>query len=377
MNHERILLLFEHRENRHLLATWLAASYVAVEGDSAEALNQPFDLCIVDGVMLGRLLDAIRARKQSEHEVLLPVLLAFSRHEVGSGLRRIWEVVDEFISVPIEKSELAARVEMLLRARRFSRQNFELRRALETELAHAAQVQAALLPQGSPSLEGFELAAGCLPAREVGGDFYDWEEISPGILSFTLGDVCGKGMSAALLTATIRATLRAVSRQNGPAEALRLAHHALADDFERSGRFVTLFHGRLEVAKRQLLYADAGHGLVFLRRAEGRIEALQPGGMPLGAFADQEYPENTLDLRSGDTLLIFSDGLTESHQDEIAQPSVLAERLDQTRSATEMVERLLEIPRRMATLADDVTVMVLRCCDDHLADRRTASSPSP
>src|SRR5438105_1574822 len=361
MSRDRILLLLEHRGNRRLLAAWLDATYDAVEGDGAEALKQRFDLCIIDGLMLTRLLDAIRERKRAERDVLLPFLLAFSRHEVGTGLRRIAEIVDEFISIPIEKAELATRVEMLLRARRFSRQNFELRRVLEAEVAQAARVQAALLPQDSPSLEGFELSACCLPAREVSGDFYDWEETSPGVLSFTLGDVCGKGMSAALLMATIRATLRAVSRQNGPAAALELAQQALAVDFERSGRFVTLFHARLEVARRRLRYADAGHGHAFLRRAEGVIEQLQPGGMPLGAFAKQDYQEAVLDLRSGDTLVVFSDGLTESHHHAEARPRGLADRIGAMHGAAEMVERLLEAPRRIVALADDVTVMVL-CC---------------
>src|SRR5439155_11945641 len=161
------------------------------------------------------------------------------------------------------------------------------------ELERAAQVQAALLPADYPTLPGFELSARCLPAREVSGDFYDWEEISPGQLSLTLGDVCGKGMSAALLMATIRATLRGVSPQNNPAEALSLAQRALLLDFERNSRFVTLFHARLDAANRSLCYADAGHGHAFIRRTSGAVEELPALGMPLGAFADEDFEERT------------------------------------------------------------------------------------
>jgi sigma-B regulation protein RsbU (phosphoserine phosphatase) len=360
MTRDRILVLLEHRGNRRLLVELLEGSYEAVAGDSETALRSPFDLCITDGMMLARMFEAIRARRLSEQGVFLPILLATSGHDAQSGLRRVWENVDEFISVPIKKSELTTRVEMLLRARRLSRQNFELRRALEVELEHAARVQASLLPAQAPNLSGFEVAARCLPAREVGGDFYDWEETAPGTFSFTLGDVSGKGMPAALLMATIRGTLRAVSRQNGPAEALGLAQRALEIDFERAGRFVTLFHGRLDLRNADVRFVDAGHGHVFMRRADGSIESLQPRMMPFGAFLDEGFDEGVMNFSPGDALIVYSDGLTEIHHDSVLDSAGLAARIDHGASAQEMIDCLLELAPPSVARPDDLTVMVIR-----------------
>jgi len=110
----------------------------------------------------------------------------------------------------------------------------EMRRyQLQVELIYAAEIQARLLPRDYPSIPGFDIAAQCLPAKQVGGDFFDWQEVAPGVWSLTLGDVMGKGMASAMLMATVRATIRAVSH-NRPTEALRLAANALQSDLDHS-----------------------------------------------------------------------------------------------------------------------------------------------
>src|SRR5215831_8539695 len=198
----RILLLLAHRENRRLLADWLATRYQVVLPESERALEEPFDLGIVDGPALDRLGKWVQAFKKAAYPDLLPFLLVTHRQGVGMATRHLWESVDELIISPIEKAELQARVELLLRARQLSLENAALTRQLEAELARAGAVQAELLPRDAPALPGFELKAHCIPAREVGGDFYDWQEITPGVVTLTVGDVMGKGMSAALLMAT-------------------------------------------------------------------------------------------------------------------------------------------------------------------------------
>jgi sigma-B regulation protein RsbU (phosphoserine phosphatase) len=358
---DRVLLLVEHKGNRRLVAELLSLDKQVIVGESADALNEPFDLCILDSLALAKLWQAIGARKQLERPTFLPTLLLTPRHDVGVGTRRLWESVDELIVSPIEKGELRARVEILLRARRLSRENETLRRQLEAELERAAQVQTALLPETAPALAGFELAACCLPAREVGGDFYDWQAPDPSRLALTLGDVSGKGMPAALLMATIRASLRAVSRLNTPATALELVSHALAVDLERSGNFVTLFHAVLSVADRRLTYADAGHGYSFVRRRDGRVEEPATRGMPLGAFADAQYRDDTIELGEGDALVIHSDGLVDARRDRGLTAADFARGLDGTATARGMCERLLQIAAPPTKLPDDLTVVVLRC----------------
>src|SRR6185369_6491943 len=162
------------------------------------------------------------------------------------------------------------------------RESEERRCMLLAELTCAATVQANLLPRSKPELPGFEIAAQCVPAHQVGGDFYDWQEMATGTVTLTLGDVMGNGMAAAMLMATVRSAVHAVSRQNSPAAALQLAELALRPDLENSDSFVTIFHAQLNVADRTLIYVDCGHGHVFLRRCDGRVEELHPRGLPLG-----------------------------------------------------------------------------------------------
>lgn len=239
----------------------------------------------------------------------------------------------------------------------------ERRRQLEEELAQAARVQSGLLPSEVPVLSGFELAGRCLPAREVGGDFFDWHAPAPDELTLTLGDVMGKGMPAALLMATVRASLDAVARQAPPATAVEAVATALERDLERSGSFVTLFHARANAGTRCLEFVDAGHGHAFLRRADGRVERLEPRGLPLGILGGQSYEEGSTTLRPGDALVVYSDGVLDAYPGA-ATPADVAERLDGAASAGEILERLLALAPRQGALPDDFTVVVLRCREE-------------
>ena len=242
----------------------------------------------------------------------------------------------------------------------------EKRRQLEAELERAAQVQADLLPRTAPNLRGFELAARCIPAREVGGDFYDWQEPADGLLTVTLGDAMGKGMPAALLMATVRAALRSVARQNPPAAALEITSRALEGDLDRSGSFMTVFHARLDVTTRRLLYVDAGHGLGMIRRANGSIEELKPGGLPLGMFPDQKYQIGSIRMDKGDVLLVFSDGLLDAGPEPTMAPDRerLGRLISGATSAEEMVDRIMATTVTGAPPPDDLTVLVLRCTSE-------------
>ncbi len=358
---DRILLFFQNPGNRRLLADWLSKSYQVIQAESPLQLTEAFDLCIVDTLALSRYLNRIQRRKQDEQPTFLPVLLLTGRQDLGMSVQNLWQSVDELLISPVEKLELQARVEILLRARRLSRQNVLLRRQVEADLARAGKVQSALLPGTSLSLPGFELAARCIPTKEVGGDFYDWQEPVSGVLTLTLADVMGKGMAAALLMATVRASLRALALLNPPATALQLAQAALAADFERSGSFVTLFQAQLNVETRQMTYADAGHGHVFLRRADGTLEELSCRGLPLGVLAEERYEDGCVTFGEGDVMVLHSDGLVETHRDRVVTNEDIAAQLEGSQSAQDMVDRLVAMPKLEGPPPDDLTVVVLRC----------------
>lgn len=232
---------------------------------------------------------------------------------------------------------------------------------LQLELHYAAEIQAKLLPRSYPEIPGFELVARCLPAKQVGGDFYDWQEVSPTLFNVTLGDVMGKGMAAAMLMATARAALHAVTLYNGPGQALQLAEASLLPDLENSESFVTLFHGQLDAARKTLTFVDCGHGYVFLRRADGSVETLAPRGLPVGVQSGQVYQEGMVQFQKGDVLVLFSDGLIDANPQLELTNKILARNLAGLESAQEMVDRLVGLTGMPDPQPDDITVVVVRC----------------
>jgi PAS domain S-box-containing protein len=231
---------------------------------------------------------------------------------------------------------------------------------LQLELVYAAQIQAKLLPHGYPRIAGFDIAAKCLPAKQVGGDFFDWQEVCPGVWGFTLGDVMGKGMAAAMLMATVRASMRSVAH-NRPSEALRLAEQALKADLDNSESFVTLFHGQLNVADRSFIFVDCGHGFDFVRRADGTVRGLSPRGLPLGVPGQKVYEEGVISFDAGDTLVLYSDGLIDARPDLNLDSKLLAERINGAADAQEMVDRLMGLTEQDGPQPDDITVLVVHC----------------
>ena len=187
------------------------------------------------------------------------------------------------------------------------------RERIEQELRVARQIQQALLPEATPALEGWQLAAYYEPAREVGGDFYDFLELEDGLLGLVVGDATGKGMPAALMMATTRGMLRAVAQTlNSPGEVLARVNDALYPDVP-SAMFVTCFYAILDPASGRLRYANAGHDLPYvIRNGEGAHE-LRARGMPLGLMPEMGYEEKEAALREGDSVHFYSDGLVEAH----------------------------------------------------------------
>jgi phosphoserine phosphatase RsbU/P len=274
---------------------------------------------------------------------------------------------DDYLPKVSVAHELEAILERTVARQRLNRNHVAMRKqldekraVLEAELGQAARVQAELLPAALPQVHGFELAAMCIPAHEVGGDFYDWQQSAPGIFNVTLCDVMGKGMPAALLMATVRATLRAVVRDSPPGGAMRYVVSALAGDLNRSGSLVTMFLGQLDAERRTLRFVDAGHGHVFLQRASGEREALSPRGLPLGVLDDATYEEGEVRFEPGDALVLYSDGLIDAQPHLGLGPEQLSACVHGGESARVMVDRLLCLGAPPGAPADDLTVVVVR-----------------
>ena len=191
-------------------------------------------------------------------------------------------------------------------------QEIRERERVEQELQVARTIQQASLPKEVPTLEGWRIVPHYQPAREVGGDFYDFFELDDGQLGLVVGDATGKGVPAALVMSSARSMLRAVAQtSNSPGEVLRRANDPLVADIPPN-MFVTCFYAILEPESGRLSYANAGHDLPYVRHGSD-AEELRARGMPLGLMPGMNYEEKEIILQVGESALFYSDGLVEAH----------------------------------------------------------------
>jgi len=212
------------------------------------------------------------------------------------------------------EKRVAERTEQLKSAMAKQQQEAQERQRIEQELRVARVIQQTLLPKSLPALAGYDVAAYYQPARQVGGDFYDFFELEDGRLGIVVGDASGKGMPAALVMASTRSVLRAVAQRGGvvPGQALAEANEILYPDIP-SNMFVTCFYAILDPESGRLLYANAGHDLPYLRHRNGEAEELRARGMPLGLMPGMSYEEKEIMLEPRDSTLLYTDGLVEAH----------------------------------------------------------------
>ncbi|MCC7021319.1 MAG: PAS domain S-box protein [Thermomicrobiales bacterium] len=230
---------------------------------------------------------------------------------------------------------------------------------LEAEIQRAAKVQAQLLPQAAPDVPGYDFAGICLPARQVGGDFFDWVSTPDGRVRVSLGDVMGKGLPASLLTATARAALRSLAEAPLPG-AIDTVNRVLYPDLVQSDSFITLFHASLDPATGRLTYVDAGHGMALIQRRDGEVEPLRQRGLPLGVQEETAYRAGVAMVQPGDTLVLYSDGLPDARPDLQLDPAGVAARLDGAHNAAAKLERLVALAAEAGARPDDLTLVVIR-----------------
>ena len=196
---------------------------------------------------------------------------------------------------------------------RVDRERIE-RERVEQELQVARRIQQASLPREVPTLTGWQIAPYYQPAREVGGDFYDFFDVEDGRVGVAVGDATGKGTPAALAVSATSSMLRAVAQGFGsssPGEVLSRVNETLLARIP-SNMFVTCFYAILDPDSGRLSYANAGHDLPYLHHS-GDCEELRARGMPLGLMPGMSYEEGEASLIEGDSLLFYSDGLVEAH----------------------------------------------------------------
>ncbi len=245
----------------------------------------------------------------------------------------------------------------------------EAARLVLRELEIARTVQERLFPQDPPPLPHLDYAATCRPAKTVGGDYYDFIAMPAGGLFFTLGDVSGKGIAAAVLMASIQASIRSqiLTPPESFAELMDRFNRAVYS-FSMQQKYSTLFCGMLDAQTRRLRYANAGQASPMLFRAStGAIERLTKGGPPVGLLTFSMYDDGETTLEPGDTLLCYSDGISEAQNEagEMWEEEEVEQILKNSAglSAAQLIEKVIAAADAFAGAAeqaDDMTVVVLR-----------------
>lgn len=255
------------------------------------------------------------------------------------------------------------------------RETLKKKELIEGELSAAREIQMSIIPKifpPFPERREFDLYAVLESAKEIGGDLYDFFLLDDDHICFTVGDVSGKGVPASLFMAVTKTLIKAKSDIGlNPHEILYEVNHSLSEENE-SGTFVTVFLGLLNISTGRLLYSNGGHDSPYLRREDGEVETLPRAlGVALGVMEDFLYTTKEIQLQRGDSLVLFTDGVTEAMNTE--GDFFTKERLEETiedlsqRNASEQVHQLLKTTREFAGEAvqfDDITILILQYYGD-------------
>ena len=239
--------------------------------------------------------------------------------------------------------------------------------ALRNEMKLAGEIQRKLLPDSTPDIPGFQFFATNMPAKSVGGDYYDFLPVDDNKFAFCIADITGKGMPAAMLMANLQATFRSqVIMDAGCCTCISRTNKILFNNTEPS-KFATMFYGVLNADNGMLEYTNGGHDQPILFRSGKGIEYLQSTGLILGILEDSEYLKGDVNLEPGNVLLLYSDGITEAMNPASDMYGIekaieiVSDNVD--KSAQKIAELLLSDVRRHtkgALQSDDITLMLIK-----------------
>jgi phosphoserine phosphatase RsbU/P len=386
MSDARILIVDDIEDNRYTLGMLLdleGYTHVTQAGDGAEALQrlraEEFDLVLLD-VMMPKLngyqvLEQLKAEGRL-HRV--PVVMISALQEMGSVVRCIELGAEDYLPKPFDPVLLKARIGACLEKKRLRDQTTSQLERMEAELRGARELQESMVPKrfAPPGPENPVEVAGLLrPARELGGDLYDFFGLVDGTYAFVIGDVSDKGVGAALFMARTLGTVRLIAsnyraapgRPTDPGGLLT----AMNDELCRNNdalMFVTLFLGVIDLEARLLHFASAGHEDPYVLAGTGALARVTPArGLPLGVRADTRYEARSLALAPGDTLFAYTDGVTDganSSEEQYGEQRLQAALSGLAgKSPADVVAAVAESVDRFvagAPASDDITMLAAR-----------------
>ena len=296
---------------------------------------------------------------------LLPVVVMTAWSSVDLAVEAMRRGASDFIQKPWDNQELLEKLQSQLawgQAQRWAQ------RQRDEELHEAREIQDSLLPKKLPKVAGYDVAAMTQPLRFVGGDYYSVVRISERHTALCLADVAGKGLPAALLMASLQAALKPLICQRlAPRELCHRLNRILCD-LTPVGKFISFFYAVLDNVDNRLTYCNAGHNPPLLIRADGTSTELKAAGAVLGQFPLWLYEQSELQMRSGDKLLLFTDGLVEAcnaDEESVEHNLIRIARENQSSSAEELMGLLIRAASRHSGehFQDDASLIVLKATE--------------
>jgi sigma-B regulation protein RsbU (phosphoserine phosphatase) len=294
-----------------------------------------------------------------ERDGALPVIVMTAWSSVDLAVEAMRRGAVDFIQKPWDNARLLATIEK-------QADRSKERKSAKSELEIARHVQQRLLPQHAQTMRTITYGGRCLPAREIGGDYYDFLELGTGRLGVLLADVSGKGVAGALLTANLQASFRSQLELGvRHPKALLTSVNKLFHESTPAEYFATMFFAEYRDQGRELRYINCGHPSALLMRANGAIEQLEATALPMGIFAALKCEEKSVTLEAGDVVLVFSDGVLEAgieRGEDFGEAGLIAAAESSPRSDVDaMLDHIVgEVLRFSPGLqSDDVTIVAL------------------
>jgi len=295
----------------------------------------------------------VKVRAETRSEVAVPMIRADGRvigvinlesDQVSGYDSRDLELLTMFASLAASAIDHTLLYRQVLRQRR-----------VESELELARKVVEGLMPRAFPLIEGFDIYGTTVPFREVGGDYLDFIDSISERLVVLVADVSGKGLAAALIMVAFRAYFHATVINELAMRVVMARVNRLVHDTTDGERFITCFYGLIDPENKRLLYISAGHNPPLLLRGDGTSEYLTQGGLPLGIFQTSRYSESVVEFRSGDVLVMYTDGVVEA-RNQLDEEFGLKRLEEVVRESRE--RRAHEIVKAITTAVDEHSVDV-------------------
>jgi len=304
------------------------------------------------------LVSKIRARNQD-----LPLVVMTAWSTVDLAVEAMRRGASDFVQKPWQNSQLLQKLQQQLERARAARQAQERR---ENEWQEARDIQSKLLPKRLPEIADYEIAGMTQPVKFVGGDYYNVVRVSETQTVLCIADVAGKGLPAALLMSSLQAALKPLLWQRLPPRELCSRLNRILCDITPVGKFTSFFYAVLDSREHRLTYCNAGHNPPILIRAGGAAIELNAAGAVLGQFPDWVYEQSELELRPGDRLVLFTDGLVEA-TDATEQPYgeenlVAVAQQNSSQTAVELMNSIIQASSAHCGghFQDDASMVVLR-----------------